>query len=108
MSCEKFGTAAQNKRYLGEIVGKLIKEAKDKRDMFEDVALDLRHHKQVKKPVYPEEWKLTGKTIQKVLEARQEIKLLAAAEDEVPVDGRKLVEQYVRAGNMKPSNVLPR
>jgi small subunit ribosomal protein S35 len=58
VSCESFETPAQNKRYLGDLVQKLIKEAKDSKDMFEDVPIDLRHHKQ--KPVYkfPEEWKI--------------------------------------------------
>lgn len=108
MSCEKFNSAAQNKRYLGDLITNLIKEAKDKRDMFDDVALDLRHHKQKKNVVYPESWKMGGKTVQKVLEARKEMKLLGGGEEAVPVDGQFLVEQYVRAGNVTPSKLMPR
>lgn len=58
MSSESFETPAQNKRYLGGLVQKLVREAKDAKDMFEDVPVDLRHYKQ--KPVhrFPEEWKI--------------------------------------------------
>jgi small subunit ribosomal protein S35 len=45
ISCEKFEEPAQNKRYLGDLVQKLIKEAQNEEDMFEDVPLDFRHHK---------------------------------------------------------------
>ena len=34
MSCESFQTQAQNKRYLGETIAKLIKEAKEGKDKF--------------------------------------------------------------------------
>jgi small subunit ribosomal protein S35 len=70
MSCESFETPAQNKRYLGDLVQKLVAEAKNSKDMFKDLPIDLRHHKQ--KPIYkfPEEWKIErpativrGKTI---------------------------------------------
>lgn len=44
MSCESFETQAQNKRFLGETVGKLVAEARDGTvDGFEDVPLDTRH-----------------------------------------------------------------
>lgn len=44
MSCESFESQAQNKRFLGETIGKLLAEAKDPNaDSFEDVPLDLRH-----------------------------------------------------------------
>lgn len=44
MSCESFETQAQNKRFLGETIGKLLTEARDpKADSFEDIPLDLRH-----------------------------------------------------------------
>ncbi|KAM0722757.1 hypothetical protein Q7P37_002199 [Cladosporium fusiforme] len=44
MSCESFETQAQNKRFLGETIGKLLAEARDsKSDSFADVPLDLRH-----------------------------------------------------------------
>jgi small subunit ribosomal protein S35 len=44
MSCESFEHQAQNKRFLGETISKLLAEAKDPNaDSFEDVPLDLRH-----------------------------------------------------------------
>ena len=44
MSCESFETQAQNKRFLGETIAKLLAEARDpKADSFEDIPLDLRH-----------------------------------------------------------------
>ncbi|KIV98588.1 uncharacterized protein PV09_09622 [Verruconis gallopava] len=59
MSCESFATSAQNKRYLGDLLQKLVQEARNSKDMFSDVPIDLRHH--VQKPVYnfPEEWKIS-------------------------------------------------
>ena len=54
-----FETQAQNKRYLGDLVDTLMAEAKDSTDMFEDVALDFRHHKFKPKLEFPEKWKLT-------------------------------------------------
>ena len=43
MSCESFETQAQNKRFLGETIGKLLQEVKEGEDTFEDLPLDLRH-----------------------------------------------------------------
>lgn len=43
MSCESFETQAQNKRFLGETIGKLLQEVKEGEDKFEDLPLDLRH-----------------------------------------------------------------
>ena len=44
MSCESFETQAQNKRFLGDTIWKLLEEARDPTaDSFEDVPLDLRH-----------------------------------------------------------------
>ncbi|KAL8971771.1 MAG: hypothetical protein Q9183_000886, partial [Haloplaca sp. 2 TL-2023] len=59
MSSEMFESQAQNKRYLGDLVDTLMAEAKDSTDMFEDVALDFRHHKFRPKLEFPEKWKLT-------------------------------------------------
>jgi hypothetical protein len=74
MSCESFETQAQNKRYLGDLVDVLIREAKDPQDTFEDVPFDFRHHKP--KPVYefPEEWKLTPER-KRTLEERRAAKM---------------------------------
>jgi small subunit ribosomal protein S35 len=71
MSCEKFEHAAQNKRYLGDLVDKLVAEAKDDSDMFEDIPLDFRHHKPRSKPQFPEEWKMTKSRAQELETLRQ-------------------------------------
>ena len=60
MNCESFETQAQNKRYLGDTIQKLITEAKDlENDSFEDIPLDVRHHKTKTRLRFPEEWKMT-------------------------------------------------
>jgi hypothetical protein len=74
MACESFETQAQNKRYLGDLVEVLLKNAKDPKDTFEDVPFDFRHHKP--KPFYefPEEWKMTPER-KKALDERRAAKL---------------------------------
>ncbi|KAF2025904.1 hypothetical protein EK21DRAFT_103606 [Setomelanomma holmii] len=59
MSCEKFNTQAQNKRFLGETIESLLKESKQG-DMFEDVPFDFRHAKVKKHFKFPEKWALTS------------------------------------------------
>lgn len=59
MSCESFETPAQNKRYLGDLVQKLLTEARDSKETFKDIPIDLRHHKQKAVYKFPEEWKIT-------------------------------------------------
>lgn len=59
MSCEKFDTQAQNKRFLGETIESLVKAAQDATDTFEDVPFDFRHHKPKKRFEFPKEWVLT-------------------------------------------------
>ena len=84
MSCESFETQAQNKRYLGDLVDKLIEEAKNTTDMFEDVPIDRRHAK--KKPFFhfPEQWKLTPER-RKALEERRRLRL--EAEERRQIEG---------------------
>ncbi|KAH3943005.1 hypothetical protein HBI56_101580 [Parastagonospora nodorum] len=60
LSCEKFDTQAQNKRFLGESIEALLKEAKDMTDDFEDVPFDFRHHRPKKRTEFPKEWVLTA------------------------------------------------
>lgn len=91
MSCEKFPARAQNKRYLGDLVNSLIKEAKEG-DAFADVPLDLRYHTPAKPKLrFPEAWKMTEDR-KKQLEARraekQQQKLL-------PLDGNAIVQRAV-------------
>lgn len=63
MSSDKFPEAAQNARYLHDILQNLIKESKDMKDDFSDVPLDTRHisAKKLRKRrndyQFPEEWK---------------------------------------------------
>ncbi|CAG8498419.1 8608_t:CDS:2 [Ambispora leptoticha] len=55
--CEKFPYHAQNKKYLSDLLDRLIKEAKEETDTFEDIPIDLRHVKKRKpKLCYPKEW----------------------------------------------------
>ncbi|KAF2830861.1 hypothetical protein CC86DRAFT_464072 [Ophiobolus disseminans] len=72
MACEKFDTQAQNKRFLGQTIEALVKEAKDMKDNFEDVPFDFRHHKPKKFHVFPKEWELTPERKQYLDSKRQE------------------------------------
>jgi small subunit ribosomal protein S35 len=98
ISSESMETQAQNKRYLGDLVSKLIKESKDPKDTFEDVPVDFRHH--TPKPFHrlPERWKLTPERKRQLEEKRT--KLL---EDERMkkdtgklVDGVGVIEQAMK------------
>ncbi|KAK0708384.1 mitochondrial ribosomal subunit protein-domain-containing protein [Lasiosphaeris hirsuta] len=59
MSCERYEHQAQNKRYLGDLVDKMMVMAKDPTDMFEDIPLDTRHHTFKRKPKFPVEWRMS-------------------------------------------------
>jgi small subunit ribosomal protein S35 len=103
MSCEKFEAPAQNKRYLGDLVNKLIDEAKNGSDSFEDIPLDLRHHNPKRKPQFPEEWKIKPETIQQLAAKREEQKLLAEAVMRSRiVDGQEVVHDYVEGLRVRP------
>jgi small subunit ribosomal protein S35 len=99
MSSEKFEHAAQNKRYLGDMVNKLVAEAQNEEDMFEDIPLDYRHHKEKKKPVFPEEWKLNHKRVQdlQTLRAAERIPALEAPVKKREEEGARRVAEYVAA-----------
>ena len=109
MSCESFETQAQNKKYLRDLVNTLIREAKDGTDMFEDIPIDLRHHK--RKPVYkyPEEWKLTPRKRQQLLEQRVGRRLLEQqrAQTDQIVDGRTVLEEALKIPNRRPLQQVP-
>jgi small subunit ribosomal protein S35 len=94
MSCEKFEAAAQNKRYLGDLVNKLLDEARNGTDKFEDIPLDFRHHKSKKQVAFPEEWKLKPSRVHQLLSQRQEQKLLEMSETPV-ADGAATVGSFV-------------
>ena len=95
MSSEMFDTQAQNKRYLGDLVDTLIKEAKDPKDTFEDIPLDTRHHKFVKKPKFPKEWRMTP---ERKAELEEQRKLAEEAErlrqqEGLLLDGKAILAQ---------------
>ena len=103
MSCEQFEAPAQNKRYLGDTVNKLLDEARNGADSFEDVPLDFRHHKAKKVIDFPEEWKLKPERVAQLAGVREEQKLLAEGEERV-LDGKEMVEAHVMAQGMRPLN----
>ncbi|KAF2861312.1 hypothetical protein K470DRAFT_202784, partial [Piedraia hortae CBS 480.64] len=77
MSSDTYPEAAQNKRYLGDTIGKLIAEAKANAEKFKDMPLDTRH---VRKPKYvkrrfPEHWRLTEQRREQLLAERKEQEL---------------------------------
>ncbi|KAI1745028.1 mitochondrial ribosomal subunit protein-domain-containing protein [Xylaria scruposa] len=82
MSCEQFEHAAQNKRYLGDLVNKLVAQAKDPTDTFEDVPLDTRHHTFKVKPKFPKEWRMTEERQRFLEDTRQKALLLDQAKEE--------------------------
>lgn len=98
MSAESFDTQAQNKRFLGDTIAKLIETARDDSDSFEDIPLDFRHAMSKSKPrrtTFPREWVLTSErrdalqTTYKALDA-DDAKIL---ENQKLVDGIKAIEQ---------------
>lgn len=100
MSSERFETAAQNKRYLGDLVEKLIGEAKEGEDMFEDVPLDFRHHKPKRFLEFPEAWKLNGERRQRLLEERKQREELEGSKVKMGarlIEGREVVREALRA-----------
>ncbi|KAK8049436.1 hypothetical protein PG994_011166 [Apiospora phragmitis] len=96
MSCEQFDHQAQNKRYLGDLVEKLVAQAKDKTDMFEDIPLDTRHHQIKVRPKFPKEWCLTEERARQLDEAREKSLLLDQAKEEAGqlVDGNERVDKF--------------
>ncbi|KAF2426473.1 hypothetical protein EJ08DRAFT_593660 [Tothia fuscella] len=104
MSCESFETQAQNKRYLGDLVYKLLKTAKDaSTDNFEDVPADFRHHKPKPFHVFPERWKLTPER-RKVLEEKRVKELQdeeAKRKDGSLVDGASVISEALNRLGMR-------
>lgn len=95
MSAEQFGSRAQNKRYLADVVNTLIQEAK-KGDAFADIPLDLRHHKPKFRAQFPESWNMTEERRQQ-LAARRKERLTAQSSREAIVDGNQIVSEAVLA-----------
>ncbi|EEH36552.2 hypothetical protein PAAG_06970 [Paracoccidioides lutzii Pb01] len=96
MSSENYPTRAQNKRYLGDLVDTIIKEAKEG-DSFADVPLDLRHHKRKPRFHFPESWVMTEKKQQILRERRRENMKLKEGENLTVIDGNKVVEKAINS-----------
>ncbi|KAJ5744385.1 hypothetical protein N7533_009255 [Penicillium manginii] len=94
ISCEQFGSSAQNKRYLADLVNTLIKEAKQG-DAFADVPLDLRHHKPKIRPRFPDSWNMTEARRQQLAARRAE--RISAAKEREAVDGNSIVAQAIQS-----------
>ncbi|CAG8432737.1 7064_t:CDS:2 [Diversispora eburnea] len=62
-SSEKFPHLTQNKRYLSDLMDRLLKEAQDETDTFKDIPIDTRHIKKKKKIKFPIEWRLSPQEI---------------------------------------------
>lgn len=108
LSCEQFDTQAQNKRFLGETINKLLQEAKDGKDTFADVPFDFRHHKP--KPFYefPKEWRLTPER-KKYLDDKRAQALLTDQEKAFKgelLDGNKIVELSLPWSVPEPEPVM--
>ncbi|KAL6252429.1 37S ribosomal protein S24, mitochondrial [Rhinocladiella similis] len=99
MSTDKFEAAAQNKRYLGDLINNLLDEAKNGKDTFEDIPLDMRHHKSKKKHWFPKKWMMKPGRVQELANVRKEQQklLLESGATSTPPDGRQAVQSYVRA-----------
>ena len=109
MSSEKFEHAAQNKRYLGDLIDKLVATAQDSSDMFDDVPLDFRHHKEKKRPQFPDEWKLTNRRIEELDILRQApLKQLAAAEEARDAEKMRENEQQRKIADFVAAQPLGR
>jgi len=107
MNCEMYETQAQNKRYLGDLVDTLLKEARDPTDTFADVPLDMRHHHFKPKPRFPKEWVLTDERREQLAQYRLQMeqkdqKLELGGQ---LVDGIKQIEQVI--SRHVPEKALP-
>ncbi|KAJ5476601.1 hypothetical protein N7475_002330 [Penicillium sp. IBT 31633x] len=94
LSSEKFGSSAQNKRYLADVVNSMIKEAKEG-DSFADIPLDLRHHKYKTRLQFPESWNMT-ESRRNQLAARRQERLAAEASRAALVDGNTVVSHAIK------------
>ncbi|KAF4550325.1 37S ribosomal protein S24-like protein [Elsinoe fawcettii] len=96
MSSESFPSQAQNKRYLGDTLAKLIAEAKDQQDPMEDIPFDFRHAKENQKLSFPKEWRITNERKQQLEKKREEARraLQGEGDDTVEaVDGIRAIEE---------------
>ncbi|KAL1594572.1 37S ribosomal protein S24, mitochondrial [Paraconiothyrium brasiliense] len=108
MSCESYDTQAQNKRFLGESITNLIKEAKDGKDTFADVPFDFRHHKPKVRHEFPKEWILTPERKQYLENKRKEMLQLddQKANNGELVDGKNIVANSLPTAIGEPVPVM--
>lgn len=97
MSSDSFEHQAQNKRYLSNLVDDMIAMAKDPKDTFEDIPLDVRHHQSRPKPRFPKEWRMSDERRIELAEYRQQAAISDAqkAEGGLLVDGKKSIDDYL-------------
>ncbi|OAA53386.1 37S ribosomal protein [Niveomyces insectorum RCEF 264] len=115
MSCEMHEHQAQNKRHLGDLIGKLIVEAKDPTDTFQDIPLDTRHHVFKHKPKFPREWRMTEerkKELQSIRARSFNVDQNMIAESSL-IDGSQRIQAAVhvstqRASAGKVAELIPR
>ena len=99
MSCEIHETQFANKKHLSDLVDTLIEEAKDEKDMFEDVPVDFRHVKLKPKYEFPEGWKVNSKERKRELEAMNQRVMIEQGQKEEEgalVDGRKILKEVFK------------
>ena len=108
MSCEMFETQAQNKRYLGDLVDTLMREAREG-EGFEDIGVDFRHVKWKDRKEFPEGWKLSGgkrKALEERRQERQRIESERVVRGEI-VDGVEVIEAAMRAATVEETVEVP-
>jgi len=98
MSCESYQNQAQNKRFLADQIDKIIAEAKNGKDTFEDIPLDTRHHKSTNnKARFPKEWLMTEQRQKTLEEERKKFFQIEAQREETHqvVDGKIAIENHL-------------
>lgn len=104
MSCETFDTPAQNKRYLGDLVEILLKEAKDAKDTLADIPFDFRHHKPKPEYTFPKSWILTPERRAELLAARAKTSVADPVDGLLHVpDGQLIRDREARRAEVEKS-----
>lgn len=94
LSCDSHTTQAQNKRFLGQTIAKLVAAAQDASDSFDNVPFDFRHVKVKRRAEFPNAWAVTPERKRELERRRRERESL---EDERMgngrvVDGKRVIE----------------
>lgn len=96
MSCERFDHAAQNKRYLGDLLESLVREAKEGKDLFEDIPRDDRHTKVKQKIRFPEGWLLNEKRVKALAEERKAPAAIQPPRNEKIAESQERIAEYMQ------------